>query len=39
MDLIDQKVLDVNLKTKQKVTITGNLDLDRNATMFFIIQE
>ena len=38
-DLIKQKTLHADPKAIQQIYFTGNLDRDRNATMFFIIEE
>ena len=37
MDLSRQKKLDADQKAIQYVSFTGNLELDGNKTMFFII--
>ena len=39
IDLRKQQALDADPKAIQKINITGNLDEDRNTTMFFVIEE
>ena len=39
IDLSKQQVLDVDPKTIQQINLTENLELDRNTTFFFIIEE
>ena len=39
INLSKQQVLDADLKPKQQICFTGNLEQDRNTTMFFIIEE
>ena len=39
VDLRKQQTLDINPKAIQQIIFTGNLDQDRNTTMFFIIEE
>ena len=39
IDLNKQQALDAEPKAIQQTNFTGNLDLDGNTTMFFIIEE
>ena len=39
IDLRKQKKLDADPKAIQKISFTGNLDREGDATIFFIIQE
>ena len=40
IDLSKQQALDVDLKAKQKISFTGNLDNEyRNTTIFFIVEK
>ena len=39
IDLSKQQALDADPKAIQQIDFTGNLDPDRNTTMFFIIEE
>ena len=38
-NLSKQQTLDVDPKTIQKISFTGNLDWDENTKMFFITEE
>ena len=39
IELGKQKTLDVDQKAIKKISFAKNLDRDRNATMFFIVEE
>ena len=39
IDLSKQEAVDVDSKAIQLISFTGNIYLDRNTTMFFIIKE
>ena len=40
IDLSKQQALDADLKAKQKINFTGNLDNEyRNTTIFFIVEK
>ena len=39
IDLRKQQALDADPKAIQKINVTGNLEEDRNTTMFFVIEE
>ena len=37
--LSKQQALDADLKAMQQINFTGNIDRDKNTTIFFIIEE
>ena len=39
IDLSEQKSLDVDSKTIQQIIFKGNIERDRNTTVFFVIEE
>ena len=39
IDLSKRQALDVDPKTIQQINFTGNIDRNRNTTVFFIIEE
>ena len=39
IDLSEQKSFDVDSKTIQQINFKGNIERDRNTTVFFIIEE
>ena len=39
MNLSKQKTIDADRKAKQEINLTGNLEQDGNATIFFIAEE